>query len=174
MATTYTLIDKTTLTGTQSSIEFLSIPNTYTDLKLVFSARGTQTNVYTGWTLTLNNDTGAYYSFKTLQGSGSAASSYQASSQTVPYVGNITGSTATASTFGNSEIYLPNYLSSNPKSMSVDTTMETNGTTSYMEMVALIYSPPSNTAITRFKISAEGANSFVSGSSFYLYGIKNS
>jgi hypothetical protein len=174
MATTYTLIDKTTLTGTQSSIEFLSIPNTFTDLKVVFSARGNQGAIYNGWTLILNNDTGAYYSYKTLQGSGSSASSYGATGQSNAYAGNADGNTATANTFANTEIYIPNYLSTNPKSASSDSVLENNATTAYMEMSAILYSPASNVAITRLKIAAEGSNSWLSGSSFYLYGIKNS
>ena len=39
MANTYTLIDKSILTGNQTSITFSSIPSTYTDLQIVASVR---------------------------------------------------------------------------------------------------------------------------------------
>jgi len=78
-------------------------------------------------------------------------------------------------TFGNSSIYIPNYTSSNYKSYSVEGAVEANGTSSSgVQGLAMTAGLWSNTAaITRIDLGAEVGN-FVSPSTFYLYGIKNS
>jgi hypothetical protein len=166
MATTYTLIDKTILTGTQASITFSSIPSTYTDLLLKTSARGNYVGVGNSQSISLNgssaNFTGIY-----LQGNGSSVTS----GSSTQYVGDIVASSATASTFNNAEIYIPNYTSSNNKSISVDSVTETNATTIYATLVAVLWS---NTAAINSITLTDDAGNYVSGSSFYLYGISNS
>ena len=70
---TYTALATKTLTGTAASVTFSSIPATYRDLILVANGAGsTQENV----TLTFNGDTtAANYSYVTMRGDGSAATS---------------------------------------------------------------------------------------------------
>ena len=70
-----------TVATPQTIISFSSIPQGYTDLKLVFSGRDTATgSVQYGFSLVFNNDlTGARYSGRYLLGSGSAASSARVS-----------------------------------------------------------------------------------------------
>jgi hypothetical protein len=172
MATTYTLIDKTTVgSGGTSSITFTSIPSTYTDLKLVISSRSTQSALGEANRIAFNSDTtNGNYTQKRLLGTGSAASSQ---SQTERETFFNVGSTATASTFANSEIYIPNYLGSNSKSASIDTITENNGTEAYAALIAIKWSGTS--AITSITLTPESPSStFVQYTSAYLYGIKNS
>lgn len=161
MATTYVLIDKAILTGTQSSVTFSSIPNTYTDLLVKVSSRNTSSSEIFdfGFNGVTTNQSSTY-----LNGSGSAATSatYTLYGRSVP-----TG--ATGSTFSNNEIYIPNYTSSNYKSVSVDAVNENNATGAFSSLVAGLWS--STSAITSITFTA---SSFDVGSSFYLYGIKNS
>jgi hypothetical protein len=167
MATTYTLIDKTILTGTQASITFSSIPSTYTDLLLKTSARGNYVGVGNSQSISLNGSS-ANFSGRYLQGSGSGTPSSGTSTQ---YVGDINAASATSNTFNNAKIYIPNYTSSNYKSISVDSVTETNATTIYATLVAVLWS---NTAAINSITLTDDAGNYVSGSSFYLYGIKNS
>jgi hypothetical protein len=78
--------------------------------------------------------------------------------------------TSTADTFTNAEMYIPSYLSSANKPISQITSMENNTTTAFIEAHAHLIG--SSTAINSITFTASG--DFVSGSSFYLYGIKNS
>ena len=167
---TMTLIASNTVgSGGASSINFASIPQTYTDLCVKVSARGNQSAVYTTAFMTFNGDTSASYSYLNLQGTGSAVNSGVASSQTYEQIINATGTTATANTFNSTDIYIPNYTGSTYKSASSDDALETNATTAYLTLNAGLFSKTN--AITSLTISA---TSFVQYSTFYLYGIKNS
>lgn len=170
MATTYQLISSVTVgSGGASSIDFTSIPATYTDLKLVFSIRTTVSDTWDEFQITFNSNT-SNYSQRLLYGTGAAASS---ASGSVRYYQIVDGDTATASTFGSGEIYIPNYAGSNNKSFSSDTLNETNATTAYIYMSAGLWSNTS--AITSIKLESKNAAfNLKQYSSAYLYGIKNS
>jgi hypothetical protein len=168
MATTYKLIDKAILTGTQSVIDFTSIPSTYTDLKLVVSLRDSGSNVYSLAYIKFNNTTSNLAS-KGIEGDGSAASSYK--NGTVLYINSANGNSSTSNTFCNSEIYIPNYSSTNYKSVSVDGVMENNATTAYSSLQAGLWSDTA--AINQITIYSS-TGSWLQYSSAYLYGIKNS
>jgi hypothetical protein len=166
MANTYTLINSYTATGSVANIDFTSIPSTYTDLLVKASLRGS-TNNNIDMLLQFNGVT-TNYNFRWISGDGSSA-------------GSATGATSnggfmdmnnnTANTFSNVEIYIPNYLSSNYKSVSFDAVTENNATTAYSVMGASLWS--NTAAITSVKLLPSPGN-FVQYSTAYLYGIKNS
>lgn len=172
MATTYTLINSTTIgAGGATSIEFTSIPATYTDLTVVCSLRTTRSFAYDDPILQFNNNT-SNYSYTVLRGTGSAASSYRASSTTFIYLGECNGDTSTASTFSNQSIYIPNYTSSSNKPISIASSQEDNTTAAYSDAIAGLWA--NSSAITSLKISiASSGASFKQYSSAYLYGISN-
>lgn len=169
MATTYKAIATVTVgSGGASSIDFTSIPATYTDLVVKISAR-------TNWSNSVNadginiqpNSSTSSRTNKRLYGSGSAAGS---DSNTNPIAA--TNASCTASTFGNAEFYIPNYAGSNNKSLSADGVSETNATTTYAGLAAFLWSNTS--AITSLKLVPENGTSFDQYSTATLYGIKNS
>ena len=167
---TYTLISSVTVgSGGAASIEFTSIPNTYTDLLIKVSMRcaGSQqwsklefngTSYTTNWTM------------RYIQGNGASASSgNQADSY---YSVMMPGSSQTANTFGNAEIYIPNYAGSTNKSVSIDHLTEDNATTAYANLTALLWS--NSAAITSVKLSeSSGSSNYAQYSTAYLYGISN-
>ena len=169
MANTYTLIASSTVgvLGT-ASIDFTSIPSTYTDLLLKVSVRTNR--VVTGSTLGLKfNGSSSSYSAKIIEGSGAAASSF--SSTAYIYCGTVPGLSATASTFGNLEIYIPNYAGSTNKSASSDAVMENNATTSYNDLAASLWS--NTAAINQVTLAEDTAATIVQYSTAYLYGVNN-
>ena len=88
------------------------------------------------------------------------------------YLGNGVGGTATANTFGNMEIYIPNYAGSSNKSVSVNQVGEDNAATAYATLLAGLWS--NTAAITSIKLTPfSGGASFVQYSTAYLYGVKN-
>ena len=166
MPNTFTLIASSTVgSGGAATIEFTSIPATYTDLCLKLSARGDAAN--TAVKIQFNSST-SNLSTRYLYGSGSAASSFTDASNIFAYANS---SSYTASTFANSEIYIPNYSGSSNKSVSVDAVTETNAAAADMALFAGLWSDSS--AITSIKLLPNSGN-FAQHSTAYLFGIKNS
>jgi len=86
MATTYEKIATTTLSSSQSSFTFSSIPSTYTDIRLIITAIGAGASAYVAFQL--NGDTSSNYSTTFLRGSGSAASSSRQMNQVRGFILN--------------------------------------------------------------------------------------
>jgi hypothetical protein len=152
--------------GGAASIDFTGIPSTYTDLCLKFSARTDKAQFQENIELYFNT-VNTSFSFKMLIGDGSAASSY---GTTNSRVADVPAASMTANTFGNMEIYIPNYAGSTNKSFSVDSVDEGNQTTVYSYLTAVLWS--NTAAITGVKIAPQGATNFVQYSSATLYGIR--
>ena len=167
MPTTMKLIAKNTLGSDVADVTFSSIPGTYTDLYLVASARTARALVLDQLKLEFNGSA-SNYSVRYLEGPGGGGG---ASSSTLTEFGWLTstGDNATASTFGNSECYIPNYAGSTNKSASFTGTQETNASTAYITIAASLWSDTS--AITSIKILSRVGSNLKSGSSFFLYGI---
>jgi hypothetical protein len=166
MPNTYTLIASNTVgSGGASSITFSSIPSTYTDLLVKVSGRATDSSVYAGIYVSFNgtayNSTG-----RIIEGDGSSASSATFSNGAISF---IAGATATANTFGSTELYIPNYAGSTNKSYSSDGVGENNATLALAQLNAGLWS--NTAAITQITLDSYSSNTFVQYSSFYLYGI---
>ena len=170
MATTFTKIASSTVgSGGASSIDFTSIPSTYTDLCVQLSLRTNNDpdgGTYGICAVAINGST-ANLTQKRLQGSGSTASSFSFSTSQFP----VDGSANTASTFANGSIYFPSYTGSTNKSFSIDNVMEQNGTTTFMTLIAGLWSQTS--AVNQLTFSAV-SGSFVQYSTATLYGINKS
>ena len=171
MATFIKIASVTVGSGGASSIDFTSIPSTYTDLCVKLSMRvnagsgGYQTYVR------FNSDSGSNYSWRNLLGTGSSTVSQNSSPDTGMRITMSVSSGDTASTFSNSELYIPNYAGSTYKSVSADGVSENNATAATADLAAGLWS--STSAITAVNVFASGAN-FVQYSTATLYGIKNS
>jgi hypothetical protein len=173
MPVTYELIASNTLSTSAASVTFSAIPGTYTDLVLRTSIRiattgDTKDTVY----ILLNNDTtGNLTSNTRMQGEGSTASSGRSSGSSYAFTFVTDRDLATSNTFGSAEIYIPNYAGSANKVGSVFDVAETNATTgNWVGARANLWR--STAAITSIVLSAD--NNLMAGSSFFLYGIKNS
>lgn len=174
MANTYIQIGSTVTVGVlgASSIDFTSIPSTYTDLVLKVSARSLRPiEIRDEMQLRFNNDSGSNYSYKNIRGSGSAAISQSGSSTTAIIRDDMPAAGATASTFSSHEFYIPNYAGSTQKSVSIDATMENNATESYMYLTAGLWT--GTAAINRITLTPE-VSTFAQYSTATLYGISKS
>jgi hypothetical protein len=171
MATTYTLIDKTTLTGSQNTVSFSSIPTTYTDLLVFYSTRSGRSNTHEQIKLRFNDNGDTAYRIMRLNSDGTTPYS-DSDFASYGYCGFGNATTSTSNTFGNTQIYIPNYLSNNYKSYSVDSVSENNATQTFASLQAGLWEKTS--AINKITFYADQGNDFLQYSSFYLYGIKNS
>lgn len=172
MANTYTLISSYTASTSPTSFSFTSIPQTYTDLKLVMSLRGSRAAFYSNISVLVNGSTSAIYDMKWLYSSSNAVTNYG-------YTGDVelgqyvNGSTSTATTFNNIEMTFANYTGSTNKCISVDNAVEDNSTSNFLLIEAELARTTS--AITSLTINGSGNNyTFANNSTAYLYGIKNS
>ena len=169
---TYTQIGTAQVVGLlgASSIDFTSIPSTYTDLVIKYSLRSTTAQNFVSFSIRFNSDSGSNYTTRLLYGTGSTAGSDVNTSTSTTQWQYGTGSTATTSTFGNGEVYIPNYLSSNAKSLSSDSVSETNATSSITGLKAGLWT--GTAAITSISLY-DPAGSLVQYSTAYLYGVSN-
>jgi hypothetical protein len=167
MANTYTLISSVTVgAGGASSIDFTSIPSTYTDLVLKISARTTRANEGDAISVSING-VATNQSSRSIEGSGSATGS----STFTSFRTQADGANATANTFGNSEFYFPNYAGSTNKSASADGVSENNATAAYAWLTANLWS--STAAINQITITDLNSATFVQYTTAYLYGVNN-
>ena len=170
MPATFTLISSVTVgSGGAANMTFTSIPSTYTDLCILLSLRDGTADQRANANIVFNSNTSSIYSARRLYGSGSGLASDSFSGLTsMPGIW-VNSATATSSTFANINIYIPNYASSNSKSVSIDSVTENNATAAFSGLSAGLFA--SSAAISSIGIST-GSN-FVQHSTAYLYGISN-
>ena len=168
MANTYTLIASNTLGSNTTTVTFSSIPNTYTDLCFLISARSTDTGGG-DYVLARPNNATTNFTFRNLASYDS--SSPVSENGTLEFYTPIPAAGATTNTFGSTHIYIPNYNSSNYKSASQEGVNEQNSSLGALMLNANLWS--NTAAITSFTLVCLFAN-FAQYSTARLYGIKNS
>jgi hypothetical protein len=162
-----TKIAELTTTAGQAAVSFTSIPQTYTDLLLVMSMRNANGGS-TSAPVTFNGSSSGYTN-RIMRGLGNTADSYVGSTTYIESF-NQQASTATANTYSNTQLYIPNYAGATNKSISVDATLDQNTASGYpfCDIVASLWS--STAAITSITITGD-TNGFSVNSSATLYGI---
>lgn len=165
---TMTLISTTTVgAGGASTISISSIPQTYTDIEIVFSGRTTYSGATTDFCrLTFNGSTSSYSGIY-LRGNGSSVQTSTIQSTNIRV--DVPSSTAVSNTFGNAQFYVPNYAGSSNKSVSVDYVTEDNNSTSYLYLIAGLWS--NSAGITSVSIDSGNGANFVQYSTMSIYGI---
>jgi hypothetical protein len=175
MANTFELIASVTVSTPQSSVSFTSIPSTFTDLSVKYSSRGTGSYGYANVKVSFNGTpSGTAYSGRLVAGYTTGVLSQSSSSADSFIFTYSDGANATANTFSNGEVYVPNYLSSNNKSISADSVTESNSGAAYIATQGLgagLWA--SSSAINRIDLTTYDGDNFVANSTFYLYGVKN-
>jgi hypothetical protein len=178
MAYTYSKIATHTVSGTSTPrVSFINIPQTYTDLKIVYSVRRFTASIAGAGVIYLNSTTDVSgdtsYSNRGIQSNGSSAGVNNSTLNTnFVYMGNLVGDSATANTFSNGELYIPNYSGFNFKATSVDAVGENSATEAYINMQAGIKENVAPVTSITFEVG-NTANYWMPYSSFDIYGIKN-
>jgi hypothetical protein len=164
MASTYTPIATTTLGSAAASVTFTGIPSTYTDLVLISTPIVTSATTFG---IRFNSDTNTNYSFTTLNGDGTSATSARGSNESylrISYVG-------TSRTTNTSQIItnIMNYANST----TYKTAISRDGAASDGSgaQVGLWRKTP-ETIGTVIIVPISGGTIINTGSTFTLYGIK--
>jgi hypothetical protein len=169
MANTYTLISSNVLTSNATSISFTGIGTSWTDILLKISGRTDRSGtVADSLQINFNSDTSTNYSDTFIYNTYTGAN---ASNTFGSSLGTLDASTATANTFGSIEIYIPNYQLTTNRPFSAFGVQEDNAASNNIAFNANLYIGTS--AITSITLTPTNGPNFVSGSSFYLYGISN-
>jgi len=174
MATTYKLIDSVTVgSGGAANMEFTNIPQIYTDLVLKISPRQTANVNSYQFSIRENGNSSNIYSRRQLMGYGAGVDSQTQTNTSSIFIGFDQSSSFTANTFGNFEVYIPNYTSSNHKTLSADSVTEDNTASVYgISLVAGLWANTS--AITSILLQdISGGSNLAQYSTAYLYGISN-
>jgi hypothetical protein len=174
MATTYTLISSVTVgSGGASTIDFTSIPSTYTDLLVKVSARQTLAPADSLGVKLNGATTGNSSRWLTGNGTGVSSGTDASSVVVVSYAG-VPGTNMTANTFSNIEFYIPNYAGSTQKSISSDSVGESNSASTFAANASILAGLQTSTsAVTSLTITNYSGGNFVQYSTAYLYGISN-
>lgn len=167
MALTHQLIQTITVgAGTASTIDFTSIPQTYTDLKFVLTSRDTNGGNDLNHYFRVNGLATSIYTRKRTYGNG-AGMGTSIETFNVAYHAIVNGAGALANAFTTTEIYFPNYTNSNNKTCNSLSCQEQNITVSYAVFTAhTIATASAITSVTFYPVSA-----FAQYSSVSLYGI---
>jgi hypothetical protein len=176
MANTYTLISSTTLASANGTVTISSIPSTYSDLIIAISARmgsGSGTSPYPV-NITINGDGASNYSRTPLFTETGVVYSLRTSNAANVLVEKaLAGPDQTANSFSNIQVYLPGYTSSSSKPFFISAgnshaLAQNDGRNG---IHACLWR---NSATISSITFATGGNTMAAGSSFYVYGIKNS
>jgi hypothetical protein len=160
--------------GGVSTVTFNNIPQTFTDLKIVISERASVTDIYGDYSdfiiAKINGDNGSNYSTTSLRAATSVITYRNANDSSAQFgLGNgpLTGS----NTFGNTEIYIPNYAGSNFKTSLVSGVSEDNSNASTMFRILQAGLWRNTSPVTSLSFTSLGGGNFVQYSTFSLYGI---
>jgi hypothetical protein len=170
MANTFTKISSQVITtgGVTGVINFTSIPQTYTDLKLVMSTRTSTASAVDNGYIQINAQGSTTGSWTRMYSTGTSVASDRSSngSNAGPLVS--TGGGSTAAVFASAEIYIPSYTSSSFKVFSSQAFQETNASGAYIYVNAGVIRDTN--PVTTLSVNAYSFPLDV-GSSFTLYGI---
>ena len=168
MANTYKLIQSYTVPTSAATVTLDSIPSTYTDLHLVCSLRSDYSSALNNAYAYFNANDGGRALF--IYGDGTTVGNININ-YNESYIGPINAATSTSNTFTSYSLYIPSYLSSNYKSSSQDSTTENNATDARAVLAARLWEYTAAVTSITFRLQF---STYAVGSTFYLYGIKNS
>jgi len=178
MAQNYVLLERIELNASAASVTFSNIPQSgYTDLKIVMSLRSDNSSVGTEQLLYQFNSATSGYSAKSLytysSGTPSSTNTTTLTKSSVVWGrigdGEVPLNSTTANTFSNTEMYIPNYTSSNYKSFSTESVAE-NNSSSYTELELQAGLWSNTAAITSISFALYNGN-IAQYSTFSLYGL---
>lgn len=167
---TYTKISTVTLSSSASSVTFSNIPQSYTHLRIVCSVRSDRSGAVNSYIELRPNEVAESMTIMALVGTGTTRYG-QTESAAARYMGEINAASSTNFIYTQTEINLFHYTSNQNKGILTNFAHENDGTPAY---AGFLYATWDGTSpITSFRLS-DGLANFVSGTSFTIYGIKNS
>jgi hypothetical protein len=171
---TYELLETQILTGTQTSVTFSNLNSTYGSVYQHLQIRmthraggGTRSdNVYLQF-----NSSGSGYAYHYMYGEGSTTGSGPAANQPNMIVGRLTGSQSGANIFGASVVEILDPFETTKNKTVRSFAGATDGTNNTVWVFSGLWN--NTAAVTSFTLTS-GAQDFIAGSRFSLYGTRAS
>lgn len=171
MALTYEPITSTTLTSNQASVVLSSIPNSYTDLRLVLWIRSTFASGRDNALVRLNSIT-TQYAHQQYFGNGTSATSSRSGSLDYYYVNWIPGTTTDGGAMGFIIMDMLNYKNTSTDNMALTQSATVgSGNGANFQVGRYVHRNAYTDAITSITISTQNG-SVASGGVLTVFGIK--
>ena len=168
MAITYSFIASSSLTVATQYVTFSSIPSTYSDLVIRASHKCTTASYMD---ILFNATSSTLYNSASIIRNGQSVSFVRDNNLTLFERMTYAGGQGT-NTFTNTEIYIPNYVSSIRKAVWAYSAPEDNQTDPGYLMASIGFF--NDTSVISTIRLGNSAQNFEAGSNFWLYGIKRS
>ena len=165
MPSTYEPLQTYTLGSAAATIDFTSIPATYTDLRIVLLSKSVDNGV--NMNFRFNGDSGTNYSYLYIRGDGSSASSFNQTGRSQGYFSD--NSSNTVFNLGTLDIF--SYAGSTFKTTLATFADDRNGSGYVFNTVSLWRSTSAITSVTLGPGNI--STNFAAGTTATLYGIKN-
>jgi hypothetical protein len=162
------LIQSVTTSGSQSSVTFSSIPQTYSNLYLYYSGRTLESSVYSNGTMTINGNSSGYMIgyVESPGGANNMNGSYSRNNVSTRYADVVIGATGATGVHAGVLGIFPNYTSVTKHGYMAQFGSADSAAQQYH---GFQYSAHDNSAaLTTFTLSATVG--FLNGSTFHLYG----
>jgi hypothetical protein len=165
-----TPIARTLTAGSAGSVNFASIPGTFTDLRLVVSAMSDAAAASVGFKVQFNGDTGANYSYNEIFSNGGNPSGTQVLNVTSSLLGDLSGSTAPTNSGGIIVCDIPSYAGTqfHKHAQCESNQRNSSGAMGYREYTTTIWQ--NTAAITSILVFPDSGN-FQNNSVVSLWGI---
>jgi hypothetical protein len=159
--------------GGVNNAAFLNIPQTYTDLKVVVSARATvATDVAQGVFFQFNGDGSTNYSGVTLRNASNSINAYRSDASNAFLEFDITNAANGSGHYSTVELYIPNYAGNVFKQVIGNSIKEDNNTTGYTYNVLRSNLLRTNSPIRSIAVGTNITSpNFAGGSTVTIYGI---
>jgi hypothetical protein len=165
----YSIATTTVGSGGASSVDFTSIPATYTHLQVRYLARGSAVLNEVSIRMRLNTDTGNNYARHLLEGDGSTAAAFATASGSLMALGSIPASTGTASAFGGGVVDILDYANTNKYKTSRSLSGDDRNGGGVVDLASSLWM--NTNAVTTVSVFPDSGN-FSQYSIVALYGIK--
>lgn len=173
MAENHVLLETVELTQAASTIVFDNLPSSgYTDLKIIASARATDTTS-NKWVAGYLNFNGLSTNLTSINIAARLTGVAPFADSNIAYCFWLSGSDATANSYGVTEITIPNYLSTTQNKSYSSDWAEANESTTLQILGVSGGKWASTAAITSITLISQSGN-IAAGSTFSLYGIAKS
>ena len=165
------LIGQQVLGGTSATITFSSIPQNFNHLKLVVMARTNTSAGAVNVKCAINGDSGSNYDYQYIAGNNTTNSAAAAVASSLSFIGTITSATASANYSGLIESTFFCYKNTTFYKSILTRSGYATASTSVAQFADIITSWRNTAAITSIALTDVSGGSFITGSSFYLYGV---